>query len=61
VQPSPVSRDEPDPLTMAIRSFSFASCVTLSAIDELIRFAIISTLSTSNHLRAIPEAMSGLF
>ena len=31
------------------------------AIDELIRFAIMSTFSTSNHLRAIPKAMSDLF
>jgi len=61
VQESPVSRDAPDPLMMAMRSFSLASCETLSAIEELIRFAIMSTLSTSNHLRAMPEAMSGLF
>ena len=61
VQPSPVSREAPEPVTMAILSLSFASCVTPSAIDELIRFAIMSTFSTSNHLRAMPEAMSGLF
>ena len=61
VQASPVSRDEPEPLMMAILSFSLASWLTLRAIDELIRFAIMSTLSTSNHLRAMPEAMSGLF
>ena len=46
---------------MAIRFFSFASPETLSAIDELIRLPIISTWSTSNHLRASAEAISGLF
>ena len=61
VQASPVRREAPEPLMMAILFFSLASCDTLSAIEELIRFAIMSTLSTSNHLRAMPEAMSGLF
>ncbi len=61
VQASPVSRDAPEPLMMAILSFSLANWLTPKAIDELIRFAIMSTLSTSNHLRAMPEAMSGLF
>jgi hypothetical protein len=46
---------------MAIRFFSFASWETLSAIEEFMRFAIMSTLSTSNHLRASADAVSGLF
>jgi hypothetical protein len=61
VHASLVRRDAPEPLMMAIRFFSFASWDTLSAIDELIRLAIMSTLSTSNHLRANAEAASGLF
>ncbi len=61
VQASPVAGRHRTPLMMAILSFSLANWLTPKAIDELIRFAIMSTLSTSNHLRAIPEAMSGLF
>ena len=61
VQPSPVSRDEPEPLTIATLFLSLAICATLSAMPELIRLAIMSTLSASYHSRALEAATSGLF
>jgi len=45
---------------MSIRPFSCATLRTASATDEVPRPVIIFTPSTSYHLRAIAEPMSGL-
>ena len=60
VQASPVMRDEPEPLTIAIRSFSFATVMTDKATPELIRSLIMRTFWVSNHSRALAAATSGL-
>ena len=49
------------PLTMVIRFFSLATGITASAVDVVTRSPIMSTLSRSNHSRALLDATSPLF
>ena len=44
-----------------MRFFSAATGITAPAVEEETRSAMTSTFSSSNHLRAVFEAMSALF
>ena len=57
---SPVMAVVPGPERSVIRFFSFATGITASAVDEETRSATASTLSWSNHLRAVLDATSAL-
>jgi hypothetical protein len=59
-QAGPVRSAVPAPVLRSIMPFSWAILRTASATEEVPRPVIIFTPSTSNHLRAIAEPMSGL-
>ena len=58
---SPVNAVVAGPERSVIRFFSLAMGMTAPAVEEETRSAMTSTFSSSNHLRAVFEAMSALF
>ena len=61
VQALPVRSEEPPVESSSTLFFSFATWLTASITDDVGTSTITSTLSTSNHWRAMLEPTSGLF